>query len=184
MLVSVEPDVKASRRWIIANRIRRSNISAQDRILEFLKENVGQAVTTEELAYVAKTREFGRRTRELRTQQGWAVATRFTGRPDLSPGQYVLQSLEQIKEPHDRNIPEAVQKLVYARDNNACRLCGWSIDRWRSSDPRILELHHFQEHAEGGSNTEDNLVVLCSSCHDDFHAGRRKFPPKFQVTIL
>lgn len=183
LLVNPDPDEKAARRWHVANRIRRKTISAQDRILEFLQENVLQAVTTEELAYVAKTREFGRRTRELRTEQGWSIATRYTGRPDLSPGQYILQSLEQIKEPHDRKIPEGVQKSVYQRDNNTCRLCGWSMLKWRDTDPRILELHHYQEHIDGGANTEDNLVVLCSSCHDQFHAGRLSFPPNFIVVV-
>lgn len=179
MLVQVQPDTDAARRWHVANRIRRSGGAAQERIREYLIENVGRILTTEEIAYVAKTSEFGRRTRELRTEQGYAIATRFTGRPDLAPGQYVLQSSKRMTEPHDRRIPEAVQRDVYERDENQCRLCGWNMSRWRDDDPRILELHHVTEHAEGGKNLANNLIVLCSSCHDSVHAGRLDLPEGF-----
>ena len=93
------------------------------RLLAFLQENVGRVVTTEELAYVSRERsEFGRRVRELRTEDGWAVATRFTGRPDLHSGEYVLESIERVAEPHDRRIPHDVQKEVYTRDENKSTL--------------------------------------------------------------
>ena len=172
LLTDEEPDHTSARRWLIANRIRRQSGGSVARVLAFLQANVEQIVTTEELAYVAKAREFARRTRELRTEQGYAVATRFTGRPDLGAGQYVLQSMERIAEPHDRNIPEAVQRTVYQRDRNECRACGWTQDDWNSDDPRILELHHRRVHADRGPNTKENLCVLCSRCHDDVHAGR------------
>lgn len=181
LLVESEPDLDASRRWHVANRIRRSTGSAQQRILNYLLENVGTVVTTEELSYVSRdAREFGRRTRELRTEEGYAIATRFTGRPDLGPGQYVLQSAERIAVPHDRNIPENIQRQVYERDMNTCRLCGWNMERWRNGDPRILELHHVEEHAQGGANMSNNLIVLCSSCHDQLHAGRLHLPAGFE----
>src|SRR5207237_355419 len=83
---------------------------------------------------------FGRRARELRTEDGWGIATRFTGRPDLHSGEYVLESIERVAEPHDRRIPHDIQKEVYARDDNKCQLCGWNRDRWTAADPRILDL--------------------------------------------
>ena len=100
---------------------------------------------------------------------------------NLASGQYVLQSATRIAEPHDRHIPDALQREVYERDNNACRLCAWNIDRWTAGDPRILELHHLEHHSEGGANVGQNLVVLCSRCHDELHAGRLDFPPNFLV---
>jgi hypothetical protein len=177
LLVAEEPDRDAARRWHVANRIRRMNAGSQARLLTYLKENVGRVVTTEELAYVAKDRtEFGRRVRELRTEDGWSVATRFTGRPDLRSGEYTLQSLERIAEPHDRRIPYDIQRLVYDRDNNTCRLCGWNRDRWTPVDPRILELHHLQHHRDRGPNEPKNLIVICSRCHDKVHAGHLVIP--------
>jgi hypothetical protein len=172
MLTNAAPDTDAARRWHAANRIRKMTASVQDRILVFLKENVNKVVTTEELAYVAKNkREFGRRTRELRTQEGYAIATRFSGRPDLGMGEYILLSLNRIAEPHDRHVPDAVQKEVYARDHSTCRNPNCRY-QYTPADPRILELHHLKAHARRGPNTADNLIVLCSVCHDDVHAGR------------
>jgi len=178
ILVDSEPDITAARRWHIANRIRKETSGgSKGRILRYLLENVGQVVTNEEIAYVAKAKEFGRRVRELRTEEGFAVATQFTGRPDLKMGEYVLESAERRSEQHDRNIPFDVQKEVYERDRSTCRLDGWNRKKWSREDPRILELHHIQEHVAGGHNIPDNLVVLCSKCHDDIHAGRIKLPP-------
>jgi hypothetical protein len=180
LLVDVRPDVAAARRWHIANRIRReAEGGSKGRLLRYFLENVGQVLTTEELAYVAKAREFGRRVRELRTEEGYAIATQFTGRPDLKMAEYILESTDRIAEPHDRKIPFDVQKEVYGRAINTCELCGWDHKKWKRSDPRILELHHISEHAEGGQNIAENLLALCSRCHDDVHAGRRKLPPEF-----
>jgi hypothetical protein len=177
LILDTEPDETAARRWHIANRIRRETRGgSKGRLLKYLLENVGQIITTEELAYVAKAKEFGRRIRELRTEEGYAISTQFTGRPDLRMGEYILESSERIAEPHDRNIPFEVQRIVYERASSTCGLCGWSRARWTRDDPRILELHHITEHAEGGPNVPGNLAVLCSRCHDDVHAGRTELP--------
>jgi len=172
-LISVEPDLDAARRWAVANRIRRGPGGSQAKVLEFLRENVGRIVTTEDLAYVAKNaREFARRARELRTEEGYALATRFTGRPDLGMGEYILITLDRIAEPHDRHIPLEIQRAVYERDDNTCRICGWNLARWSQADPRILELHHVNPHARRGQNVAANLIVICSKCHDRVHAGQ------------
>lgn len=181
MLTSGKVDSDLARRWHVANRIRKGKVGAKAKILQFLKENVGQVVTTEELAYVSGDRtEFGRRTRELRTEEGYAIATRFTGRPDLNAGEYVLLSLERVAEVHDRHIPSEVQREVYERDRSTCQQCGWNMAKWTTSDSRILELHHLTEHAARGTNTSDNLIVLCSYCHDEVHAGRIVLPKAFE----
>jgi len=173
MLVDVEPDRDAARRWHVANRIRRSDVGSQKQLLQYFMENVGQILTTEELAYVAnEAKQYARRVRELRTEHGYSVATRFTGRPDLNMGQYVLQSKERVAEPHDRKIPEHVQRVVFERDSNTCRVCGWSQARWTAESPRILELHHLEHHRDRGANVEENLIVVCSKCHDEVHSGK------------
>jgi hypothetical protein len=129
------------------------------------------------LRYVAEVSEFWRRKGELSEEGGYAIATHFTGRPDLRMGEYVLESADRIAEPHDRQIPFDVQKAVYERAKSSCELCGWNRERWTREDPRILELDHLSEHAEGGKNVAENLIVLCSKCHDEVHAGRRQLPP-------
>lgn len=173
MLVGATPDTDAARRWNVANSIRKQGGSVTDRLLALFKAHVGEVLTTEQLAYVANDKsEFARRTRELRTEQGYSIATRFTGRPDLRSGEYVLQTLDRFADEHDRHISEVDQRAVYERDNNRCRNCGWGRDLWTRQNPRFLELHHMTEYRMKGSNTQDNLVVLCSKCHDAVHAGR------------
>jgi hypothetical protein len=176
LLTAVKPDADAARRWHVANRIRREDSGSQEKLLKYFLENVGKVLTTEELAYVADAREFGRRIRELRTEEGYPIATIFTGRPDLAMGEYVMLSDQRIAEPHDRHIQFEVQKHVYSRDNNTCRLCNWSMADWSENDPRILELHHLKQHAKKGENTSENLIVICNKCHDDVHAERKKIP--------
>ena len=172
LLTETEPDHTAARRWKFANRIRKQRGSASDRLLAFLKENVKQVVTLEELNYVGKSSENARRVRELRTEQGYAIMTHFTGRPDLKMGQYVLESTEPRNEPHDRRIPDQVKIEVYERDNNTCQACNWTRDDSKHGDYRFLELHHRQMHVDHGPNTSENLCVLCARCHDEVHAGR------------
>jgi hypothetical protein len=162
-------DRDAAHRWHLANSIRKERLSVRDKILKFMRASVGQGVTNEELRYVARDKtEWARRVRELRTELGWPVVTKTTGRPDLDIGVYVLQADRQSPE-HDRTIPDDVRRSVMRRDNYKCRKCGWSHAEWNPSDPRHLEIHHVKQHAQGGTNTEENLLTLCTSCHDAIH---------------
>ncbi|WP_404309709.1 HNH endonuclease [Neorhodopirellula lusitana] len=173
LLIDATPDTDAARRWHVANRIRNEKIGSKAKLLKYLIENVHRVVTTDELKYVAKAAQYARRVRELRTEDGYAVATRFTGRPDLRAGEYVLLDSERVSQPHDRRVPIEVQREVYERDQNQCRLCHWHGTDWTPEDPRLIELHHRFEHEFGGENTTDNLMLLCNRCHDDVHAGRK-----------
>lgn len=173
VLLSEDQDRDAAHRWNVANAIRRSSGSVQNRILRYLRANVAQPVTGEELMYVARSRtEWARRVRELRTEEGWAVVTRNTGRPDLAIGVYLLEHDRQL-ETHDRHIPDAVRREVLRRDAFRCTACGWTRDQWRPEDARSLELHHVLHHVRGGGNTAANLVTLCNVCHDVRHAQER-----------
>lgn len=169
VLLSVEQDRDAAHRWNVANSIRRQNKSIQHKILEFLRANVGRGVTGEELRYVANNKtEWARRVRELRTEQGWPIATKTTGRPDLPVGVYALQADRQSYE-HDRHIPDEIRSAVLRRDKYTCQACSWTHELWNPSDPRHLELHHVKHHAKGGDNSEQNLISLCNICHDVKH---------------
>jgi hypothetical protein len=171
ILITKQQDREAAHRWNIANQIRKqTDVGVRDKILGFLKQNVGKTVTGEELRYVANDKtEWARRVRELRTEQGWTVATKQTGREDLPIGAYVLESLRQLP-PHDRDIPDDVRVVVLTRDKHGCVKCGWHHGMASASDPRHhLELHHLKEHVRGGENTADNLITVCNVCHDKIH---------------
>ncbi len=184
VLLDAEPDEDSARRWALANAIRKEETSASARLLAYFLRNVGRVVTTEELAYVAREkRAFARRVRELRTESGYAIATRFTGRPDLGMGQYVMESPEPGPYARARALTARVERAVFERDSHRCRVCGWSHVDWTRSDPRHLALHHVKPHLEGGVETEDNLIVVCKSCHEDLHAGRKHLPPDFHADV-
>ncbi|MCF8067596.1 MAG: HNH endonuclease [Desulfobacterales bacterium] len=36
-----------------------------------------------------------------------------------------------------------------------------------------MEFHHIKPHVEGGENTEENLIALCTICHDDIHRNNK-----------
>lgn len=169
ILLGTVEDREAAHRWNIANEIRRKTSSVRDKILEFLKKNLGKPVTGEELRYVANDKtEWARRARELRTEFGWPIVTKSTGRPDLPVGSYVLEQNRQSP-PHDRRIPDPIRTAVLRRDKYTCRECDWHHELWNKSDPRHLELHHIKPHSERGENLPENLRTLCTVCHDEIH---------------
>ncbi len=63
---------------------------------------------------------------------------------------------------------ENVKAYVRERDNCTCQYC-----HGRSKDRR-LEVHHLIHRADGGSDRPDNLITLCKTCHDKYHAGKIK----------
>jgi hypothetical protein len=174
ILTDTNQDRDAAHRWNLANEIRREGLSMRDAILKYFRKNVGKPVTGEELRYVAGDRqEWPRRVRELRTEFGWPIATKVTGRPDLPVGVYVLEADRQLPA-HDRNIPDPVRVAVLQRDKYECVHCHWRQEKWNRADPRHLELHHKKHHVKGGANTKDNLETVCNICHDDIHRKERK----------
>lgn len=170
ILVSVNQDKEAAYRWNVAHDIRKKkNCGVREKILEYFRNFVGREISGEELRYVAGDKsEWARRVRELRTEFGWPILTRVTGRPDLPIGIYVLEEDRQAPE-HDRKIPESVYRSVLFRDLHTCQDCGWTHAQWNRSDPRHLEVHHLKPHAEGGLNIAENLITLCTICHDARH---------------
>jgi len=170
VLMRTEQDRDAAHRWNVLNEIRRKRASVTDKILEYFRRNVGKQITGEELKYLAKDRkEWARRVRELRTEAGWPIITRYSGRSDLAVGVYLLEEDRQAEE-HDRNIPDAVRVAVLQRDNFSCVQCGWNRTMLSRDDPRkFLELHHKKQHVHKGENTEENLEALCNVHHDEVH---------------
>ncbi len=45
-----------------------------------------------------------------------------------------------------------------------------------------LEVHHIVERCNNGSNDARNLLVLCTQCHDDTHAGSLAIGPLQQTS--
>jgi hypothetical protein len=175
ILMRTEEDRDAAYRWNVLNEIRGKRVSVTDKILEYLRRNVGKQVTGEELKYLAgDAKEWARRVRELRTEAGWPIVTKNSGRDDLAVGVYLLERDEQAEE-HDRKIPDDVRVAVLRRDNFSCVRCGWNRPMLSPDDPRkFLELHHITHHKDRGANTVENLETLCNVDHDALHRAMRR----------
>jgi hypothetical protein len=168
VLESAVADQEEADRWKTANKIRRMPGAGKTRMLELLKAFLGRPVTGEQLLYVAKVKDM-RRARELRTDDGWRITTRFTGRPELAPNVYVLEGTDQLP-PHDRKIEPDVYDAVLARDKYSCRKCGWNTTARRFDEKRqFVELHHIEHHKDKGQNNPENLITLCNVHHDAAH---------------
>jgi len=168
VLDDAKPDQAEAERWQTANRIRRNGGSVKARMLALLKAFQGRPVTLEQFRYVGKGADM-RRVRELRTEDGWRITTKFTGRPELAPDMYVLEGLDQLPS-HDRKISPEVYDSVLARDEYSCKKCGWRVkDRREGEKRQFIELHHIEHHKNGGANNPENLVTLCNVHHDTAH---------------
>ena len=60
------------------------------------------------------------------------------------------------------------REYILYRDGHECRLCGG-----KRKDP-VLEIHHKIRRIDGGSDRPENLITLCSTCHNLLHKGKIK----------
>ncbi len=58
---------------------------------------------------------------------------------------------------YTRTFWRKLRQVVLERDGYTCQKCG--------IDNKILHVHHKQKRFLGGSDTEENLISLCNSCH-------------------
>lgn len=59
-----------------------------------------------------------------------------------------------------------MRAYVLSRDNYTCQCC--------KTKKGSLHIHHIVYRSNGGSDTSENLVVLCEKCHSKLHAGELK----------
>ena len=52
---------------------------------------------------------------------------------------------------------------IFQRDNHKCKICGTCPD---DNVHVKLEIHHIKPWEEGGFSTPENLITLCSTCHE------------------
>jgi hypothetical protein len=63
-----------------------------------------------------------------------------------------------------QSIPPAVRRAVIARDQRRCQVPGCTNATW-------LDVHHLRLRSDGGRNSADNLVYICSAHHRAAHRG-------------
>ena len=55
---------------------------------------------------------------------------------------------------------ERLRQEILRRDGWRCQACGGL---------RNLEVHHNQFRSHAGDDSEENLIILCSGCHQNLH---------------
>ena len=76
------------------------------------------------------------------------------------------QTKARLKRLHQRHLAKVIQ-AVDARDRNRCRVCKILICAYDLT--RQPHHHHIQFRSRGGKDTVENIVLVCSLCHDRIH---------------
>ena len=139
---------------------------ARTKIRAFLEANVGRVIHTDEIAEVAGIRDYQRRIRELRNEEGMQIRT-YKDRIDLKPDEYLLESLH--RDPVvARDVSARLRMEILERNGFTCQLCGRTggdPDPVDTDKRVILVIDHIKPISQGGSNDRDNLRVLCTACN-------------------
>jgi 5-methylcytosine-specific restriction protein A len=67
----------------------------------------------------------------------------------------------------------SIRHRIFARDHGRCDACGWDL----SPTPEHARCTHVVDRAVGGTDDDDNLVVLCADCAQEkpIHASRAAY---------
>lgn len=130
--------------------------------------NIGRVMDSDELREVAGgITEWGRRVRELRSEEGYKIQT-HNDRSDLKPGQYLLE--ESKPQPaFERAISKETRAYVLDRNGFTCQMCGAVAGEphpYDSTRKTRLHIGHIIDKSQGGTDDPSNLRALCSVCNE------------------
>ena len=82
-----------------------------------------------------------------------------------------INELTSIKDLSKRTITKVLE-----RANKGCSICGWNES--------TCDIHHIIPKKEGGTNDNDNLIIVCPNCHRVIHTTNkysRDFLQKYSI---
>ncbi|HET7440931.1 MAG TPA: HNH endonuclease [Terriglobales bacterium] len=65
----------------------------------------------------------------------------------------------------DREAYQGLYRQVLQRDGWRCQQCGSRTN---------LQVHHILLRSRSGDDAEENLITLCSECHDQIHSAQSR----------
>jgi hypothetical protein len=137
---------------------------ARNRIRKFFEDNVGKIITTAQIASVAQIRDYQRRIRELRGEEGMQILS-YRDRPDLRPDQYILVSLDRVPR-FTHRIDKMMRARILERNGLTCGMCGVTVgdpDPYNSNRKITLHVDHIDP---DGPTGDDNLRTPCHNCNE------------------
>lgn len=93
---------------------------------------------------------------------------------------------ERLRKRQTRESWPVIRRRIYLRDNGECGVCG------RELPPDGWECGHIIDRAAGGSDLDDNLMVMCWLCNqfkpmtetrEEFEAWRQSHPSEIRNRI-
>jgi len=137
--------------------------SGKGRIRKYLQDNIGNTVTSERIARVSGIKQYARRVRELRNEEGFIIDSTRT-RSELGQNEYFVREIRDDFVKKSRISVKARKKQI--DDQTSCELCGRHRDH---PDVKYIEVDHVESFIDY-ENTEAvndpaNLRTLCNDCH-------------------
>jgi len=130
--------------------------------------NIGRVMDSDELRVIAENQsEWGRRVRELRTEEGYQILT-HNDRSDLKPGQYLLET-PKPQPAFARAISKETRAFVLDRNGFTCQMCGAVAGEphpYDSTRKTRLHIGHVIDKSVGGTDDPSNLRAICSVCNE------------------
>ncbi len=136
--------------------------------MEHFLANIGRVMESDELRSVAYNQsEWGRRVRELRSEEGYLILT-HNDLSELKPGQYILND-PKPQPAFERSISKETRAYVLDRNGFTCQMCGAVAGETHPYDTtRKTRLHlgHIIDKSIGGTDEPTNLRAICSVCNE------------------
>lgn len=152
--------------------------SAKERIATFLQMNKHQPVKTETISRIAGIKDYTRRIRELRNEEGFIIATSRTN-AELARDEYVLV---EVRDVDDKRRLDSKTRDEYLEQHPCCEQCGFDPRQHNPDDVsgnRYLEVDHIEAYENfdtaAEANDESNLQTLCNVCHNGKGASNRRW---------
>jgi hypothetical protein len=147
---------------------KKSSGGAKAKLRAHFLANIGRVMDSDELRAVAENQsEWGRRVRELRTEEGYQILT-HNDRSELKPGQYLLETAKP-QPAFARAISKETRAFVLDRNGFTCQMCGAVAGEqhpYDSTRKTRLHLGHVIDKSMGGTDDPSNLRAICSVCNE------------------
>jgi hypothetical protein len=146
----------------------RKSVGARAKLRAHFLANIGRVMGSNELREVAGgISEWGRRVRELRTEEGYLILT-HNDLSELKPGEYLLKTAKP-QPAFERAISKETRAFVLDRNGFTCQMCGAVAGEPHPYEPsRKTRLHigHVIDKSMGGNDEPANLKAICSICNE------------------
>ncbi len=96
---------------------------------------------------------------------GWAERLNEIRKSTMK--EYMISELQLKKLDENRQITDEEKIAAYTSAKYCCEKCGK-----RFKDYKEAEYHHIELYSNGGSSSLENIMVLCTKCHDEIHCNK------------